>query len=287
MMDKQSGQMVYRLLSLGCFLAWRPVVDVAGVRVALSVPGPMRFQRKGSRGSCWRFGAGEQNLFKLWVVLNLFFMKRASSGALTLSCCTSEVSDFLLSKKLLVDLLSLLLIKHCILPLVFAKSFVFPDNIRGRRQHSIIMHFPPCLRGPVFWFCHMYIHVNDASITLPLSLRIYVFVLFIQRLLWSLWLKRNYFHDFWLWIPCFAAIFLLLGPWVFYFPCLIMPRVTLSSGPTALGDKINSQRSFKGLGSLCLNCVLILTMPRISVDHCMPQFVRWRPISIFLNDIPP
>lgn len=67
MMDKQvRGQMVYRLLPLGCFLTGCPVVDVAVVHVALmSVSGPLCFQRESSRGSCWKFGAREDALFKL------------------------------------------------------------------------------------------------------------------------------------------------------------------------------------------------------------------------------
>lgn len=106
MMDKQvRGQMVYRLLPLGCFLAGRPVVNVAVVHVALSVSGPLRFQRKGSRGSSWKFAAREEILFQLGVVLKMIFVDHASSCPLTLCCCTPAVSELLLPKQLLLNLL--------------------------------------------------------------------------------------------------------------------------------------------------------------------------------------
>lgn len=167
---------------------------------------------------------------------------------------------------------------------VFGRPCVFLDNICGWLQYNIIIHSPSCLTGSIFWFCHVYIprRTKDASIRLALSLRVYnTFVLLIQRLLWSLWLERNYFGDFWVRVPRFVAVFHSHGARVFYF--LTMPLITLNP---ALWERTHSHRSCRGRRSLSTNIVLVLTMPRISAAHRAPQFVGWRSISVLLNNIP-
>ena len=87
------GRWFYRLLPLGCFVAGRPVVNVAVIEVALSVSGPLRLQWESPGGSCWESGAWKEALFELRV-LKMIVVHHASSRPVTLSC-----------RRLLLDLL--------------------------------------------------------------------------------------------------------------------------------------------------------------------------------------
>ena len=278
MMDKQvgGGRWFYRLLPLGCFLAGRPVVDVAVIHVALSVSGPLCLQRESPGGSCWwESGAWEEALFELRV-LKMVVVHHASSRPMTLS-----------RRQLPLDLLMqrLLLMRRGGFLAVSGSTCIFLDNFCGRLRYSIIVPSPSWLTESIFWLCHVYVprRSGDASFVLALSLRVRTFVLFIQRLLWPLRLERHYFGNFWVRAPCFAVISRSCRALVFNL--LTMHRVTLSSSAVALWERIDSRRSFKSLRYLLMR--LILTMPRISADRRAPLFVRWRSIPVFVKDVPP
>lgn len=274
---------VYRLLPPGCFLAGRPVVDVAAVHVTLSVSGPLRFQRESSRRSSWTFGAREEILFALRVVLKMLF---ASSPCPP--CRPSAVSKLLLSKQLVLNLQikqSWMLVRRRGFAEVFGGRVFF---ICSRVQCGLIVHSPSCLTGLISGFCHLRIasRTKDASVR-PTLIASNARVLVIQILLWSLWLERNYFGDFWVRVPGFIAILGSQRARGYFFQSLTAARIALNIALVAFRETIHSPtpRSFKVLRPLSVDVALTLTVLRIAADGFTPPFVMWRSISIFLNGI--
>ena len=147
--------MVYRLLPLGCFLAGVPVVDVAGVHVAVSaasaasLPGPLCFQRKRSRGR--RVAARkpaateEEAVSEVWVVWKTFFFVRERSASsacpLTQPRDIAQVHHQVPMLGYQVDILQpkrleVLMRRRRASCVVFASGRVSPHAVRGRLRRS-------------------------------------------------------------------------------------------------------------------------------------------------------